>query len=86
EREFEFVEFAGFAMLASVVAAFVALALYQRRQQRVIDWLRRFTAKEWFPRRLRRVIISVMEKLAGALSIMKDGRELFMVSFWTFLL
>lgn len=86
EREFEFVEFAGFAMLAGVVAAFVALALYQRCQQRVIDWLRRFTAKEWFPRRLRRVIISVMEKLAGALSIMKDGRELFMVSFWTFLL
>jgi uncharacterized membrane protein YbhN (UPF0104 family) len=27
-----------------------------------------------------------MEKLAGALAIMKDGRELFMVSFWTFLL
>lgn len=86
EREFEYVEAAGFAMLAAVVAAFVGLALYQRKHSAVIALLERLTSRQWFPRRLRRVILSVMEKLAGALAVMKDGRELFMVSFWTFLL
>lgn len=86
EREFEYIEVAGFAMLGGVIAAFIGLAIYQRKHSAVVRFLLRLTASQWFPRRLRRVILSIMEKLAGALAIMKDRRELFMVSFWTLLL
>ncbi|MER3631881.1 MAG: hypothetical protein C4325_06750, partial [Blastocatellia bacterium] len=86
EREFEYIEVVGFAMLGGVIAAFIGLAIYQRKHSAVVRFLLRLTASQWFPRRLRRVILSIMEKLAGALAIMKDPRELFMVSFWTLLL
>lgn len=86
EKEFEYVEVAGFAMLAAVVVGFVLLVVFQRMSGRVVDWFERITDRKFIPRRIRRIFLSILEKLAGALSILTDWKEMAMISFWTFLL
>ena len=86
EREFEYVEMAGVAMLIGVVVGFVALAVYQRRSERFNAWFARITDNRFVPRRIRKILLSILEKLAGALGILSDWKELLLVSFWTIIL
>lgn len=86
ETEFEYVETVGYALLAAVVLGFVALVIYQRISPRVIAWFARVTDKSYIPRRVRRIFLSILEKLSGALEILKDWREMLLVSFWSFML
>ncbi len=86
EREFEYVEIAGVVMLVGVVVGFVALFVYQRRAAQVNGWFARISDQKFVPRRIRRVFLSVLEKLAGALSILTDWKEMLLVSFWTIML
>lgn len=86
EEEFRFVEVVGVALLVGVVAAFVALVVYQRMAGRVIEFFSRITDRRWIPGRLRKIFLSILEKLSGALAILTNGKELLLVSFWTFML
>jgi len=86
ETEFEFVEIVGWLLLVGAIAGFAALIIYQRISQRVIDWFDRFTTRSWIPTRLQRIFISILKQLSSALAILRDWRETFWVSFWTFLL
>ena len=86
QREFEYVEIAGVVMLIGVVAGFLALFVYQRRSERVNGWFARITDQKFVSKRIRRVFLSVLEKLAGALSILTDWKEMLLVSFWTIML
>ncbi|MDI1241414.1 MAG: lysylphosphatidylglycerol synthase transmembrane domain-containing protein [bacterium] len=86
EEEFHFVEFVGIALLVGVVFAFGALIIYQRLSGRVIDLAARMTDRTWIPKRLRKIFLSILEKLSGALAILTNWRELLLVSFWTFTL
>ena len=86
EAEFRFVEIVGIALLLGVVLAFVGLIVYQRISGRVIVFFARITDRKWIPRRLRKIFLSILEKLSGALAILTDWKELFLVSFWTFML
>ena len=86
ETEFEYVATVGYALLGAVVLGFVALVVYERLSPRVIAWAGRVTDKPFIPRRLRRIFLSVLEKLSGALGILKDWREMLLVSFWSFTL
>ena len=86
ETEFEYVATIGYALLALVVLGFVALVIYQRISPRVIAWVARVTDRPFIPQRLQRIFISVLEKLSGALEILKDWREMLLVSFWSFML
>lgn len=83
EEEFYFVEFLGIAMLVGVVFAFVGLIIYQRLSGRVIDFVSRITDRTWIPKRIRKIFLSILEKLSGALAILTNWKELLIVSFWT---
>jgi glycosyltransferase 2 family protein len=86
ETEFEYVATVGYALLGAVVLGFVALVVYQRISSRVISWFARITDKSYIPKRVRRIFLSILEKLSGALEILKDWREMLLVSFWSFML
>jgi glycosyltransferase 2 family protein len=86
EREFEFVEFVGIAMLFAVAAGFAGLAIYQRWSQRVNAWAKRVTTRRFIPVRFQRIILSILKQLSSALAILRDWREVLSVAFWTFAL
>jgi glycosyltransferase 2 family protein len=86
ETEFEYVEFAGIAMLLGVVVGFGMLIIYQRISNRVNEWFARVTDHRWVPKNLRKIFLSLLEKLSGALAILTDWKEMMLVSFWTIML
>ena len=86
EVEFQYVATVGYVLLGAVVAGFTALIIYQRISRRVITWVARVTDGTFIPKRIRRIFLSILEKLSGALSILRDWREMMLVSFWSFTL
>jgi glycosyltransferase 2 family protein len=86
EEEFHYVEWVGWLMLVGTVGGFAALIVFQRISLRVIDWFDRVTSRRWIPRRLQRILISILRQLASALAILRDWKETFWVSFWTLVL
>ncbi|MGD9562637.1 MAG: lysylphosphatidylglycerol synthase transmembrane domain-containing protein [Pyrinomonadaceae bacterium] len=86
EEEFKFVEVAGVIMLAAVAAGFVSLIVYQRISDRAVAWVTRLIDRRFIPPRIQRIVISILEKLASALAILKSWREALSVTFWTFTL
>lgn len=83
EEEFEFIEIVGLLMLAGVVTGFVALAIYQRKSERFIEWFNAFTKRKWIPQRIQKIFISILTQLSSALGILRDWKEMFWVTFWT---
>lgn len=86
EEDFHYVATVGYALLGAVVLGFAGLIIYQRISARVIAWVARMTDRTFIPKRLRRIFLSILEKLSGALAILKDWREMMLVSFWSFTL
>lgn len=86
ENEFRYVKLAGNIMLGAVAASFLGLIIYQRYSAYFIGLAEKWTSRKFFPRRIRRIIISLMRQLAAALQILKDWRELVSVIFWTTML
>jgi len=86
ETEFEYLTTVGYGMLGAVAIGFTMLIIYQRVSNRIVERLARLTAGSFVPKRIRKIILSVLEKLADALSILKDWREMLLVSFWSFTL
>ena len=86
ESDFQYVATVGYILLGAVVLGFALLVIYQRMADRIISWVARITDRKFIPRRLRRIFLSILEKLGGALSILKDWREMLLVSFWSFTL
>jgi uncharacterized protein (TIRG00374 family) len=86
EEDFRYVTAAGIAMLAAVAMGFVFLIVYQRTSSRVIDWTEKVIDRRFVPRRIQRIILSILTQLAAALAVLKDWRETFWIVFWTFTL
>ena len=86
EKEFEYVQIVGFLMLVGVVFGFVCLYFYRKFSPKVVDWAENFTDKKWCPRRLKRIIISILKQLAISLEVLENLREILLVVFWTFML
>ena len=86
ETEFQYVEFAGIAMLLGVVFGFATLIVYQRISKRVNGWFARVTDRKFIPKNLRKIFLSLLDKLSGALAILTDWTEMLLVSFWTVML
>ena len=86
ETDFQYVATVGYVLLGAVAAGFATLIGYQRISPRLIRWVERLTDRTFIPRRLRRIFLSILEKLSGALAILKDWREMLLVSFWSFTL
>jgi uncharacterized protein (TIRG00374 family) len=86
EEEFHYVEWAGWLMVAAMIVGFAMLIFFQRMSERVINRFDRILDKTWIPARGRAIVISVLTRLAAALVILKDWREILWVGFWTFML
>ena len=86
ETDFHYVATVGYVLLGAVAAGFGALIVYQRISQRVIRWVARVTDRPFIPKRVQLIFLSILEKLSGALKILKDWREMLLVSFWSFAL
>lgn len=84
--EFGYVKLAGNIMLAGVVAGFITLIVYQRTSARAIAWASKATDRRYVPKRIRAIIISLMNQLAASLQILTDWREIASVTFWTIML
>jgi len=85
EKEFEFVEVLGWLMLVGVVLGFAALVIYQRRSTKIIAWVEKKIDRRVVPVRLQKIFVSILRQLSSALAILQNAREIFLVSFWTFL-
>lgn len=86
EKEFGYVKLVGNLMLAGTALGFLGLYIYQRFSPRFIAWAEGATDRKFFPRRIRRLLISLMRQLAASLKILKNWREIFAVVFWTTML
>lgn len=76
----------GILMFAAVAVGFLALYFYQKYASGLIGRVERITDRKYFPRKVRRIILSLAQQLAASLLILKDWREVLAVSFWTALL
>lgn len=86
EGEFVNISIVGYLMLAGVFVGFAALIAYQKRSSVFIEWASGFTDRSFFPKRLRRIILSLLKQLSAALRILGDWREIFWIVFWSVLL
>lgn len=76
----------GNTMLAGVVVGFVCLFIYQRYSAPIIAWVEKKTDRGFMPKRIRKLLLSLMRQLAASLLILKSAREIFWVVVWTVLL
>ncbi len=83
EVEFAYVKWIGNLMLIGVICGFIALYVYHRIAPRVIDRAEVFTDKKFIPRKVKRIIMSILKQLAKSLDILRDWREIVIVTFWT---
>lgn len=86
EQEFEYIKFIGYLLLAGIAFGFVCLYLYQRFSSKIIAWTERVTDRKFIPKKIRRIILSILKQLTAALGILRDWREIVSVVFWTILL
>ncbi|REJ79142.1 MAG: UPF0104 family protein [Acidobacteria bacterium] len=86
EAEFEYVRIGGYLMLVGILAGFVGLWVFNRVSVRAIQFVEKMLSFKYFPRRIRRIILSLMRQLAFSLDILKDWREIANVTGWTILL
>ncbi len=86
EQEFEYVKLAGNLMLVGVAIGFVGLYVYQKYSAKIIARTEKIVDKKFIPKKIQRIILSILKQLAVALGILRDWREIALVVFWTFLL
>ena len=86
EKEFAYVKMIGNLMLAGIVCGFLALFVYHKFSEKVIERADKVTDGKFFPQKLKRIILSILKQLAKSLDILKDWREILSVTFWTILL
>lgn len=83
EEDVAFVKFIGGVMLAGIAFGLFMLGLYAKFSEPIIRWFDSATDKNFIPKRLRRIFLSLMKQLAAALQILRDWREVVSVIFWT---
>jgi uncharacterized protein (TIRG00374 family) len=83
ESEFDKIEIVGIGMFVAVALGFATLLVYQRVSRPVIEWMSRVTDRRVVPNRIRLIFLSLLKQLSSALSVLRDLREAFLVSFWS---
>ena len=84
--EFGRIREAGVILLIAGLLGLAGLVWFQRRSQSAIHWLdQRFAGWAVIPDRLRHAVVSTLEQLASALSVLADARELAVTVGWTVL-
>jgi len=86
EAEFGYVKLIGNLMLVGVAVGFVGLYVYQKFSTPLITWFERATDKKFFPKRIQKILLSLLNQLTKSLNVLKDFRGIVAVVFWTILL
>ena len=86
EKQFAYIKLLGNLMLVGVVCGFIGLYVYQRYSAGIIAWFEKLTDKKFIPKKIRAVFISLLRQLAASLQILRSGRDILLVVFWTLLL
>jgi uncharacterized protein (TIRG00374 family) len=83
EDQFAYIKVVGNTMSAAIILGIVALIVYHRFSEPIIKWFERLTDRKFIPRRLREIFLSLLEKLAASLDILKSPLDVFLAIFWT---
>ena len=86
EREFAYIKLIGNLLLVGVVVGFVALYFYLKYSVTFIGWAERALNRKFIPRRIRLIIISLLNQLAASLQVLTNWREIAAITFWTIML
>lgn len=81
--QFAKIKVAGNMLGAVILLGVVALVVYHRYSAGIVQFCRRLTERKWFPERLRYIFLSLLEKLASSLDILKSPMGVFLSIFWT---
>jgi uncharacterized protein (TIRG00374 family) len=85
--EFGWVRIIGFSFLAVLLVGVAFLVWFRRRSATLINWLdNRITARSSLVLRIKKALLSTLEQLATALSVLSDVRLLGVTIFWSFVL
>jgi uncharacterized protein (TIRG00374 family) len=81
------VRIAGTVLLIAVLAGVASLVWFRRRSTTAVAWIdRRLRSWSFFPLRLTRAVVSILEQLARALRVLANARELAVTIGWTVLI
>lgn len=83
EDEFAYIKLVGNIMSGVIVAAIIGLMVYHRYSEQIIKRIEPLVEKKFIPKRIREIILSLLEKLASSLDILKSPLDLFLSIFWT---
>lgn len=84
EAEFAYVRWAGMLMLSAVCAGIIFLFFFHRFSAAITYWIEKQISRvSFFPRRLRRVVLSILKQLAASLEIFRDWKEVIGVVLWS---
>ena len=87
EKEFGRIRQIGLLLVALGVVTIIALALFRLKSKNIISWFElRLSASRRIPLKVKRGILSLLDQLARALSILTNARELAVTIGWTVLL
>lgn len=87
QTDFAQARWIGFGLMGLLLFGVVLLLWFRRRSQPFIEWLdKRFKTHSQFAARIKRAVISTLEQLATALSVLSDSRLLAISIFWSLLL
>jgi len=85
--EFGWVRVIGFSFLVVLLVGIVFLVWFRRRSAALITWLdNRIKPRSSFVIRIKKALLSTLEQLAIALSVLSDVRLLGITIFWSFVL
>ena len=83
ESQFNYVKTIAILLLIGVFVGFGCLYLFQRYSGKIIPV---FENNNLFQNRIGRIFISILQRLAESLAILRNWREVLSISFWTFML
>jgi uncharacterized protein (TIRG00374 family) len=81
--QFAKIKVAGNSLGALILLGIICLVIYHRYSGRIRGLFERLTGRKWFPERLRYILLSLLEKLASSLDILKSPMGVFLSIFWT---
>lgn len=86
EQEFNYVKTIAYLLLAGTAVGFIFLYIYQKFAPQIIGRFEKITDKNFIPKKIRAIFLSLLRQLAAALAILRDWREIALVVFWTMML
>lgn len=82
-EQFAYIKYIGNILSGLILAGIIGLVVYHRYSKRIIGFFERLAGHKIVPARLRYLFLSILEKLASSLDILKSPMGVFLSIFWT---